>query len=92
MELETRCSKLERMFDWDKLGTDLNRKSREQTGGKDFTERLVETNAAGHAMQDEGKKRGGKKEKTEIRTRPGLERVLNGKVAGHSLDGKCARL
>lgn len=36
LELETRCSKLERMFDWDKLGTDPNRKSREQAGGKDF--------------------------------------------------------
>jgi len=43
-------------------------------------------------MPDEGKKRGGKKDKAEIRKRPGLERVLNGKVAGHSLDGECARL
>ena len=43
-------------------------------------------------MPDEGKKRGGKKDKAEIRKRPGLERVLNGKVAGHILDGEYARL
>jgi hypothetical protein len=60
---------------------------------KIFTERLVETNTAGHAMPDGGsKKRGGKKDKAENRTRPGLERMLNGNVAGHSLDGKCPRL
>ena len=58
---------------------------------KIFTERPVETNTAGHATTDEGRKRAGKRDKAENRTRPGLERVLNGKVAGHSLDGKCAR-
>ena len=26
LELETRCLKLERMLEWDKLGTDLDRK------------------------------------------------------------------
>jgi hypothetical protein len=26
LELETRCLKLERMVEWDKLGTDFNRK------------------------------------------------------------------
>jgi len=36
LELEARCLKLERMFEWDKLGTDLDRESREQTAGKDF--------------------------------------------------------
>jgi len=44
----------------------------------------------GHATPDEGKKRGGKREKAENRTRTGLERVLNGNMAGHSLDGKWA--
>ena len=36
LELEARCLRLERMFDWDKLGTDLYRESREQTAGKYF--------------------------------------------------------
>lgn len=43
-------------------------------------------------MPDGAKKKGGKRDKVENRTRPGLEQVLNGRVAGHSLDGKCARL
>ena len=46
----------------------------------------METNTAGHAMPDEGKKRN----EAENRTRTGLERVFSGKMAGHSLDGKCA--
>ena len=55
------------------------------------TERLVETRTAGHATVDEGKKRGGKKDQAaENRTRTGLERVLNGKMYGHDLDGECA--
>ena len=43
-------------------------------------------------MRDEAKKRGGRRDKVENRTRPGLEQVLNGRVAGHSLEGKCACL
>jgi len=36
LELEARCLRLERMFEWDKLGTDLYMESREQTAGKYF--------------------------------------------------------
>ena len=53
------------------------------------TERLVETNTAGHATADKGKKRE-KRGETENRTRIGLERVLSGKMAGHGLDGERA--
>ena len=89
MELETRCLKLERMFEWDKLGMDLDGGSREQLV-KNFTERLVETNTAGPAMPDEGKKRDKKRDKAENRTRTGLERVLDGKTAGHGMNGERA--
>ena len=54
------------------------------------TERLVETHGVGHATLDEGKKRDKKRDKAENRTRTGLERMLDGKMAGHGLDGKRA--
>lgn len=57
---------------------------------KIFTERLIDTHGAGHAMPDGGKKREKKRDKAENRTRTGLERVLNGTMAGHGLDGKRA--
>lgn len=41
-------------------------------------------------MPDDGKKKGGKRDKAENRTKTGLERVLNGKMASHSLDGEYA--
>lgn len=36
LELETHCMKLERMFEWDKLGTDVNWESHGQATGKSF--------------------------------------------------------
>ncbi|KAF9645033.1 hypothetical protein BDM02DRAFT_3190069 [Thelephora ganbajun] len=65
LELETRCSRLEGMVEWDKL------------------EHLMGANTTGHATIDQGKKR----DKARNRLKASLERVLNGKMAGHSLDG-----
>lgn len=57
-----------------------------------FAERLVDTDTKGHATPDkQGKKRDKKSNKGENRPINDLERVLNGNVAGHSLDGKRAR-
>lgn len=36
LELEIHCMKLERMFEWDKLGTDMNWESHGQATGKSF--------------------------------------------------------
>jgi len=57
---------------------------------KIFTERLVEMNTSGRAMPDGGEKRNKTRDKAQNRTRAGLERVLDGKMAYHSSDGGCA--
>lgn len=56
-----------------------------------FTERLVEADAKGHTTLDRQGEKRVKKDKAENRPINDLERVLNGKVAGHSFDGKRAR-
>lgn len=63
LELETRCLKLEQMFEWDKLGIDLNRESREGTAGKDFFYRASGRDRYGRARDARRWEKEGRKER-----------------------------